>query len=62
MLGNVGGVGRRDSALALLAGGVLLQRLVRRIITWEVPVLFLASTATVTGVARLGTATHSTRR
>lgn len=58
LLGNVGGSVGEISALALLAGGVLL--LVRRIITWEVPVLFLASTALVTGVAwLLAPATHA---
>ncbi|MBP7127642.1 RnfABCDGE type electron transport complex subunit D [Myxococcota bacterium] len=48
-LGQVGGSLGEISALALLAGGVLL--LVRRVITWEIPVAFLGTVALVTGAA-----------
>jgi len=48
-LGNVGGSIGEISAVALLLGGIVL--LVRRVITWEIPVVFIATTFVVTGLA-----------
>ena len=48
-LGRVGGSLGEVSALALLVGGAVLLRL--RIITWHIPVSFVATTAAVTGLA-----------
>ena len=47
-LGNVGGSLGETSALALLVGFAYL--LVRRIVSWEIPVLFCATTALLTWV------------
>jgi Na+-translocating ferredoxin:NAD+ oxidoreductase subunit D len=49
MMGNVGGSVGEISAIALLLGGLLL--LWRRVITWEIPVTFVASVAVITGLA-----------
>lgn len=48
-LGNVGGSIGEISAAALLLGGIVL--LVRRVITWEIPVVFMATTFVATGLA-----------
>ncbi len=48
-LGNVGGSIGEISAAALLLGGIVL--LIRRVITWEIPVVFIATTLVVTGLA-----------
>jgi electron transport complex protein RnfD len=48
-LGRVGGSVGEVSALALLIGGAVL--LLRGIITWHIPVSFVAATAAVTGAA-----------
>jgi electron transport complex protein RnfD len=48
-LGQTGGSLGETSALALLLGAALL--LWRRIITWHIPLAFLATTAAVTGIA-----------
>jgi electron transport complex protein RnfD len=48
-LGRIGGSVGEVSALALLLGGAVL--LWRRIITWHIPISFVASTAAVTGLA-----------
>lgn len=47
--GNVGGSIGEISAIALLLGGIIL--LVKRVITWEIPVVFIATTFVVTGLA-----------
>lgn len=47
-LGNIGGSLGEVSALALLLGGALL--FFRRVITWQIPVAFVATTALVTGI------------
>lgn len=49
--GNMGGSLGEISALAILAGGLVL--LARRIITWEIPVTMIGSVVLVTGLARL---------
>ena len=51
LMGNVGGSLGEVSAAALLLGGLIL--LVKRIITWEIPVFFIGTTALVTGIAWL---------
>lgn len=51
LMGNVGGSLGEVSAAALLLGGILL--LAKRIITWEIPVFFIGTTALVTGIAWL---------
>jgi electron transport complex protein RnfD len=48
-LGNVGGSIGEISAAALLLGGIVL--LIRRVITWEIPVVFIATTFVVTALA-----------
>jgi electron transport complex protein RnfD len=50
LFGNVGGSVGEVSALALLAGGLLL--LAKRVITWEIPVTFLGTVVAVTGLAQ----------
>lgn len=47
-LGNVGGSLGEISALALLLGGVYL--IARRIITWHIPVIYIATVAVITGI------------
>jgi Na+-translocating ferredoxin:NAD+ oxidoreductase subunit D len=61
-LGNIGGVIGETSALLLLVGGVVL--LVRRVITWHIPVSFIGTVAavyfifyTATGFEQAGAAT-----
>lgn len=49
LFGNLGGSVGEISALALLAGALVLLR--KRIITWEVPVTFIAAVFAVTGLA-----------
>jgi Na+-translocating ferredoxin:NAD+ oxidoreductase subunit D len=51
MLGVTGGSVGEVSALALLLGGVFL--LFRRVITWHIPVSYLATVAVITGVVWL---------
>lgn len=51
LFGNMGGSVGEIAALALLLGGAIL--LAKRIITWEIPVTFIGSTALITGVAYL---------
>lgn len=48
LIGNVGGSLGEISAIALLIGGIYL--LVRKIITWHIPVSFLATVFLMTGV------------
>jgi len=48
-VGNVGGCLGETSALALLLGGLFL--IVRRVISWEIPVTFIATVALFTGIA-----------
>lgn len=50
-IGNVGGSLGEVSALALLLGGVYL--LISRIITWEIPVTYIATVFVFTGIAWL---------
>jgi electron transport complex protein RnfD len=47
-LGNVGGSLGEISALALILGGVYL--IARRIITWHIPVVYIATVAVLTGI------------
>lgn len=49
LTGNRGGCLGESSAIAMLLGGLFL--LWRRIITWEIPVTFIASVALITGIA-----------
>jgi electron transport complex protein RnfD len=51
LLGNVGGSVGEISTIALVLGGVIL--LVKKIITWEIPVVFIATTFAITGIAWL---------
>lgn len=50
-IGNVGGCLGETSALALLVGGILL--LIRKVITWEIPVVFMGTVVVFTGIAWL---------
>jgi electron transport complex protein RnfD len=50
-LGNVGGCLGETSALALLLGGIIL--LVRRVISWEIPVAFIATVFLFTAITWL---------
>ncbi|MDI9527844.1 MAG: RnfABCDGE type electron transport complex subunit D [Desulfomonilia bacterium] len=47
-LGNVGGSLGEISALALILGGIYL--IARRIITWHIPVVYIATVAVLTGI------------
>ncbi len=47
-VGNMGGSLGEVSALALIAGGVFL--IVRKVITWHIPVCFLATVIAMTGI------------
>ena len=51
LLGNVGGSLGEISAVALLIGGIYM--LVRKIITWHIPVSFLGTVFVLTGIAWL---------
>lgn len=51
LFGNMGGSVGEISTLALLLGGLLL--LWRKVITWDIPVSFIGSTALITGAAWL---------
>jgi Na+-translocating ferredoxin:NAD+ oxidoreductase subunit D len=48
LLGNMGGSAGEISAIAILLGGIFM--LVRRIITWEIPVSYLGSVALLSGI------------
>jgi Na+-translocating ferredoxin:NAD+ oxidoreductase subunit D len=48
LMGNMGGSAGEISAIALLLGGIYM--LVRKIITWEIPVSYLGSVALLSGI------------